>query len=367
MTNDLSPLSSPFSPLVTCEELVKIYKVADLEVVALQGLDLTVEQGEMLALVGPSGSGKSTLLNILGGLARPSAGKVTVDGQDLFKLSARELNRYRREEVGFVWQQPSRNLVPYLSVEQNVMLPMTLAGLDPRERAGRTAGLIEAVGLAERRAHRLAALSGGEQQRAAIAVALANHPRLLLADEPTGEVDSGLAQEILATLRRLNRELGLTIIIVTHDAHIASQVDRVVTIRDGKASTEERKRVSTLSSAPLSSASLSSAALSSEELVVLDAVGRLQVPRGYLERFGIRDRARLDVVEEGILIRSVTTCTPLTGEGQEWETEERKQRREEREVAELYTDEDAPPTKRESAILRRLRRHLPLRRRTMRR
>ncbi len=350
--------------MVTCEELVKIYKVADLEVVALQGLDLTVEQGEMLALVGPSGSGKSTLLNILGGLDRPSAGKVTVDGQDLFKLSARELNRYRREEVGFVWQQPSRNLVPYLSVEQNVMLPMTLAGLDPRERAGRTASLIEAVGLAERRAHRLAALSGGEQQRAAIAVALANHPRLLLADEPTGEVDSGLAQEILATLRRLNRELGLTIIIVTHDAHIASQVDRVVTIRDGKASTEERRErreeregVSTLSSATLSS----------EELVVLDAAGRLQVPRGYLERFGIRDRARLDVVENGILIRPVTTCTPLTGEGQEWETEERKQRREEREVAELYTDEDAPPTRRESAILRRLRRHLPLRRRTMRR
>ena len=350
--------------MVTCEELVKIYKVADLEVVALQGLDLTVEQGEMLALVGPSGSGKSTLLNILGGLDRPSAGKVTVDGQDLFKLSARELNRYRREEVGFVWQQPSRNLVPYLSVEQNVMLPMTLAGLDPHERAGRTASLIEAVGLAERRAHRLAALSGGEQQRTAIAVALANHPRLLLADEPTGEVDSGAAQEILATLRRLNRELGLTVVIVTHDAHITSRVDRVVTIRDGKASTEERrerreerKRVSTLSSATLSS----------EELVVLDAAGRLQVPRDYLERFGIRDRARLDVVEDGILIRPVTTCTPLTGEGQGWETEERKQRREEREVAELYTDEDAPPTRREGAILRRLRRHLPLRRRTMRR
>lgn len=365
MTRDISPLPSLLSTLVTCEELVKIYKVsADLEVVALQGLDLTVEQGEMLALVGPSGSGKSTLLNILGGLDRPSAGKVTVDGQDLFKLSARELNRYRREEVGFVWQQPSRNLIPYLSVEQNVMLPMTLAGLDPRERAGRTANLIEAVGLAERRPHRLAALSGGEQQRAAIAVALANHPRLLLADEPTGEVDSGLAQEILATLRRLNRELGLTIIIVTHDAHIANQVDRVVTIRDGKASTEERRErreeregVSTLSSATLSS----------EELAVLDAAGRLQVPRDYLERFGIHDRARLDVVENGILIRPVTTCTPLTGEGQEWETEERKQRREEREVAELYTDEDAPPTRREGAILRRLRRHLPLRRRTIRR
>ena len=323
--------------MIICKELVKIYKVADLEVVALQGLDLTVEQGEMLAMVGPSGSGKSTLLNILGGLDRPSAGKVTVDGQDLFKLSARELNRYRREEVGFVWQQPSRNLIPYLSVEQNVMLHTTLAGLDPHEQARRTATLIEAVGLAGRLAHRLAALSGGEQQRAAIAVALANHPRLLLADEPTGEVDSGMAQEILATLRRLNRELGLTVIIVTHDAHIASQVDRVVTIRDGKVSTEQRE---------------GDTALSSEELVVLDVAGRLQVPRDYLERFGIRDRARLDVVEQGILIRPVTTGTPLTGEGQGWETQ----------VAELYTDEDAPPVRRESAILRRLRRLRPPRR-----
>jgi len=355
------PLPSALSPLILCEELVKIYKIAGLEVVALQGLSLAVEQGEVLALVGPSGSGKSTLLNILGGLDRPSAGKVVVDGQNLLKLSARELNRYRREEVGFVWQQPSRNLVPYLSVEQNVTLPMTLAGLAAHERAGRMAMLIETVGLAERRSHRLAALSGGEQQRAAIAVALANHPRLLLADEPTGEVDSGAAQEILTTLHRLNRELGLTVIIVTHDAHIASQVDRVVTIRDGKASTEERrerreeKEVSALSSAPLSSA-LSSASLSSVEFV-LDSAGRLQVPRDYLERFGIRDRARLDVVEEGILIRPVTTHTPLTGEGQGWETQ----------VIELYTDEDAPPARRESAILRRLRRHLSLRRRTIRR
>jgi ABC-type lipoprotein export system ATPase subunit len=332
--------------MIICKELVKIYKVADLEVVALQGLDLTVEQGEMLAMVGPSGSGKSTLLNILGGLDRPSAGKVTVDGQDLFKLSARELNRYRRAEVGFVWQQPSRNLIPYLSVEQNVMLHTTLAGLDPHEQARRTATLIEAVGLAGRRVHRLAALSGGEQQRAAIAVALANHPRLLLADEPTGEVDSGMAQEILATLRRLNRELGLTVIIVTHDAHIASQVDRVVTIRDGKVSTEQRAEEQREGDT----------ALSSEELVVLDVAGRLQVPRDYLERFGIRDRARLDVIEQGILIRPVTTFLPVD-KGQGWETQ----------VAELYTDEDAPPVRRESAILRRLRRRLPLRRRTIRR
>ncbi|MDY6877510.1 MAG: ABC transporter ATP-binding protein [Chloroflexota bacterium] len=341
MTSDISPLSSPFSPLVVCEEVVKIYKVADLEVVALQGLDLVVEQGEMLALVGPSGSGKSTLLNILGGLARPSAGKVTVDGQDLFKLSARELNRYRREEVGFVWQQPSRNLVPYLSAEQNVMLPMTLAGLDPPERVKRTADLIDAVGLAERRAHRLAALSGGEQQRVAIAVALANRPRLLLADEPTGEVDSGAARKILATLRRLNRELGLTVVIVTHDNHIASQVDRVVTIRDGKVSTEERREKKKGVSP-----------LSSEELVVLDTAGRLQVPRDYLARFGIRDRARLDVVEGGILIRPVTLRTPLASEDQGWDIQ----------VTELYTDEDVPPTRRESTPLRLLRRHLPLHR-----
>ena len=305
-------------PLIVCDNLVKIYKMADLEIVALQGLDLVVEEGEMMALVGPSGSGKSTLMNILGGLDRPSAGQVTVDGRDLLKLPEARLNKYRREEVGFVWQQPSRNLIPYLSAEENVSLPMVIAGVGPRERRRRTYELLDAVGLGDRRRHRLAELSGGEQQRVAIAVSLANYPRLLLADEPTGEVDSQMAQDILGTLRKLNREIGVTIIIVTHDPRIASEVDRVIAIRDGRTSTETTRQV--FASATDVESEMAGEGgdngeedegqeaqheVTFEELVVLDTAGRLQVPRDYLEEFRIGDRARLEVTDEGILIRPV--------------------------------------------------------------
>jgi putative ABC transport system ATP-binding protein len=229
---------------ILCDNLVKIYKGADLEVVALQGLDLTVTAGEMLGIVGASGSGKSTLLNILGGLDRPSAGRVTVDGRDLLKLSDRDLDRYRRAEVGFVWQQTGRNLIPYLTARENVELPMTVAGAGLLAKRQRSRELLEAVGLWEHRHHRLAQLSGGQQQRVAIAVALANRPRLLLADEPTGEVDSATAQGLLDLFRALNRSYRLTTVIVTHDPQIARQVDRVVAIRDGRTSTETIRRVS---------------------------------------------------------------------------------------------------------------------------
>ena len=177
-------------PLIICDNLVKIYKVANLEVVALQGLDLIVQRGELLGIVGVSGSGKSTLMNILGGLDRPSAGRVWVDGSELLKLSDLGLDHYRRSKVGFVWQHGARNLVPYLTALENVMLPMTLAGTTGPRKRQRAEGLLDMVGLADRRHHRLPQMSGGEQQRVAIAVALANSPALLLADEPTGEVDS---------------------------------------------------------------------------------------------------------------------------------------------------------------------------------
>ena len=186
-------------PWIVCENLVKIYKIAELEVVALQGLDLTVQAGETLGIVGASGSGKSTLLNLLGGLDRPSAGRIWVGGKDLFKLDGAGLDDYRRRRIGFVWQDSTRNLVAYLSAMENVLLPMQLAGLSPRLARQRAEGLLESVGLAERRSHTLAELSGGEQQRVAIAVALANQPQLLLADEPTGEVDSSIT--ILPGLR----------------------------------------------------------------------------------------------------------------------------------------------------------------------
>ena len=321
-----SPLSSPLSPLIVCDNLVKIYQVADLESVALQGLDLTVARGEMLGIVGPSGSGKSTLMNILGGIDRPSAGRVWVDGQDLLKMSDAALNRYRRAKVGFVWQQGSRNLIPYLTALENVELPMILAGqgagqgTSMRAPAGRNGGrkrqraeeLLEAVGVADRAHHRLAQLSGGEQQRVAIAVALANGPVLLLADEPTGEVDSVTALAIYETFRRLNRAYALTTLIVSHDPSIARHVDRVVAIRDGKTATETVRQ-----SAPNHAARGVTATEGDfqedqetegeedlfEELVVLDSAGRLQVPKEYLEQFDIQGRARLELTGEGILIQ----------------------------------------------------------------
>ncbi len=308
--------------LVMCANLVKIYRIAGREVVALQGLDLAVRQGELLGIIGPSGSGKSTLLNILGGLDRPSAGAVAVAGQDLLKLSAAGLDRYRRLAVGFIWQQPARNLTPYLTVEQNVGLPQTLAGRSGRQQRARTAELLQAVGLVERRRHRLVELSGGEQQRVALAVALANAPTLLLADEPTGELDSAHAARVFDLLRRLNHDLGLTIVIVTHDPGIAARVDRVVAIRDGRTSTETVRRPAVSPWAqpdhPERSAAQSKDAHAKrapeqdpgrepahhyDEYVVLDAAGRLQVPRAYLEQLGIGERARLELRADGILIQ----------------------------------------------------------------
>lgn len=301
-------------PMILCDNLVKIYKVQDLEVVALQGLDLMVDRGEFMGIIGPSGSGKSSLMNILGGLDRPSAGKAIVDGQDLLKLSTIALTRYRREKVGFVWQQPSRNLIPYLSVQENVELPMLVAGLAASERHAWSRELLEAVGLWERRHHKLSQLSGGEQQRTAIGVGLANKPVLLLADEPTGEVDTTTAQTIMDTLRHLNEAYGLTVVMVTHDVRVSSQVDRIVTLRDGRTSSERVRRLQvgednggdgeTASEDQDSEAPAEeSHEVAYHEYVVVDNAGRLQLPREFLEKLGISDRAQVDLTEEGILIR----------------------------------------------------------------
>ena len=289
-------------PFIHCENLVKIYKVAELEVVALQGLDLTVQQGELLGIVGASGSGKSTLLNILGGLDRPSAGQVMVNGRNLLKAPNAELDTYRRREVGFVWQQTARNLVPYLTAQENVALPMTIAGLGWREKRAWTNELLEAVGLWEHRQHKLAQLSGGQQQRVAIAVALANKPSLLLGDEPTGELDSTTAHEILALLREMNGRYNLTTILVTHDPQIARAVDRVVTIRDGRTSSETIRRVAEVEAA-LAKNIEATATSFYDELVVVDSAGRLQIPPDLRETTGIGDRVTLEATDEGVLIR----------------------------------------------------------------
>ncbi len=304
-------------PFIVCENLVKIYKVSGLEVVALQGLNLAVQPGELMGIIGASGSGKSTLLNILGGLDRPSAGQVTINGRDLLKASASALDEYRRTEVGFVWQQTARNLISYLSAQANVELPMTIEGVGAREKRAWSSELLETVGLWEHRKHRLAQLSGGQQQRVAIAVALANRPKLLLGDEPTGEVDSATAQEILALFRQMNEQYGLTTIIVTHDPQIARAVDRVVTIRDGSTSSETVRRVADVEAALAQGAQEASAAAHIyEEFVVVDGAGRLQIPPDLRAEMDIGDRVTLERADGGILIRPVAgaglTVSPVS-------------------------------------------------------
>ncbi|MDH3302772.1 MAG: ABC transporter ATP-binding protein [Acidimicrobiia bacterium] len=273
------------SALIECNNLVKIYKTAELEAVALQGLDLEVAEGELIAIVGASGSGKSTLLNILGGVDVPSAGDARVDGSDLLKLSARERVHYRRRVVGFVWQQTARNLLPYLSASENVELPMSLDGRPRRAVRQRATELLEQVGLGDRLGHRPAQLSGGEQQRVAIAIALANEPRVLLADEPTGELDSDTATEIVELLRTVNADHGVTIVVVTHDPLIADHVNRTVAIRDGRTSSEVLRRTEF--------DGIGGSQLVAEEFAVLDRVGRLQLPHDYMEALDLRQRVRL--------------------------------------------------------------------------
>ena len=281
------------APAILCENVVKIYKVADLEVVALQGLDLAVDSGELIAVVGASGSGKSTLQNILGAVDLATAGHVEVAGHDLAALTERERTLYRRQVVGFVWQQTSRNLLPYLTASENVELPMSLNGIGLKRREARAAELLKLVGLGARMRNRADTLSGGEQQRVAVATALANNPSVLLADEPTGELDSDNAGQLFETLRLVSRDLGVTIVVFTHDPLVSEQVQRTVEIRDGRTSMETLRRIE--------QGPEGEERLVAEELAVLDRAGRLQLPRDYVTALALERRVRL--VLEGDHVR----------------------------------------------------------------
>ena len=280
--------------LVVCDRVVRIYAGDGVEVQALQGLDLLVAQGELTAIIGASGSGKSTLMNILAGLDAPTAGAVRVAGHDLSAMTGRERLGYRRSVVGFIWQQTSRNLLPYLTGRQNVLLPMRLAGLGRRDRERRADELLGALGVAGCAGRVPERMSGGEQQRTAIATALANGPRLLLADEPTGELDTASARDVFAALQSANTDLGATVLVVTHDPAVSGQVRRTVAIRDGRTSSETLRHGAEDGQAGAGHVAV--------EYAVLDRAGRVQLPREMVSRLGMRDRVRLDEEPDHIAV-----------------------------------------------------------------
>jgi len=269
------------TPIVDCRSLIKIHKQGTLEVVALHGLDFAMRRGEFISVVGKSGAGKSTLLRILAGLEVPSAGKVSVAGTSLTEISQKEMTTHYRRRVGFLWQDFSRNLLPYLKVLQNVELPMLLAGVPGRERKRRAHELLEATGLQNQTYSRIHTMSGGQQQRLALCVALAGDPELLLADEPTGELDTETSLEVYELLRGLNRD-GLSILVVTHDVALAKRSDRVVRLADGRLAAQ-------------------SSGASYE--VAVDASGAVALPRDMLLAAGVEHDAIVSLTEDGILIR----------------------------------------------------------------
>jgi len=283
---------------ILCSDLVRIYSGDGVEVQALQGLNLQVDGGELVAIVGASGSGKSTLLGILSGLDKQTAGKAVVAGRDLLTMSRTQRLEYRRRAVGFIWQQTERNLLPYLTARENIAMAMSLAGPGSvsgsgggrrgRDRTARVAArsdeLLDLLEIGDKAERMPAELSGGEQQRVAIAVSLANDPRVLLADEPTGELDDATSVEVLEVMRRVNRELGVTTLIVTHDPTVAEHVRRTVLIRDGRTSTEVFR-----------SHGEGGEHAVAEEFTVIDRSGRLQLPAEYVTRLQLRDRVRLEL------------------------------------------------------------------------
>lgn len=279
---------------ISCVDLVRIFSAQGVEVQALQGLNLEIEAGELTAIVGASGSGKSTLLTILSGLDTPTAGSATVDGHDLLSMRGAERTRYRRETVGFVFQQTERNLLPFLTASENITMALTVARSPRSLRAARVDGMLEVLGLTALRDRTPGELSGGQRQRVAIAVALANAPRVLLADEPTGELDEAASAQILELLREINERLGVTVLIVTHDEAVSGHVRRTIQIRDGRTSTEVLRSVRTDHEGVQQHIA--------REYAVLDRVGRLQLPQEYLTHLALRNLVRLELETDHVQV-----------------------------------------------------------------
>lgn len=314
--------------IIQSDNLVKIYKTKDSEVLALQGMDLNVKPGELMAIVGKSGSGKSTLLNMLGGLDKPTAGRLFVDGKDLFKMNRKGLIEYKRNTVGFIWQNNARNLFPYLNSLQNIQVPMMFTS--EKKKKEKAEELLELVGMSHKKRNRLSELSGGEQQRIAIAISLANEPKILLADEPTGSVDKSTGNHIMNVFRNLNDRLNTTIIIVTHDIGLAKEVNRVVSIQDGKISSEmhaktdyrERMKNITLYNEV------------HDEYSILDRAGRIQLPQEMLEKIGVEDnKVRLEYSGDSIVIKAAQ-------EKKSQETEEAEETEETEDLVEEKTSQE---------------------------
>jgi ABC-type lipoprotein export system ATPase subunit len=299
---------APAGPDILCSELVRIFTAQGVEVQALQGLELRVERGEMVALVGASGSGKSTLLTILAGLDTPTAGSARVAGHDLVTMRGQERLDYQRHSVGFVWQQSARNLLPYLSAAENIGMAHAVAGIVPRrQRSAVTDELLELLTVADVADRRPDQLSGGQKQRVAIAVALANGPRVLLADEPTGELDEATSADVLAAMETVNKERGVTTLIVTHDPAVSEHVDRTVRIRDGRTSTE------TLRSTHVDAEGRS--VRIAEEYAVLDRAGRMQLPAEFTAALALRDRVRLSLEPDRVEVRPGDRPVPKAENG----------------------------------------------------
>jgi len=284
-------MSNEIGAMIECDDLVKIYKTRDTEVMALRGLDLIVERGELVVIIGASGSGKSTLLNMLGGLDKPTMGKLIVDGYDMLKMSTASLTSYKRKSVGFVWQNNARNLLPYLTARENIELIGRVGG---RLNKAYAAELLELVGLTKRKNNKLTEMSSGEQQRVATAIALINKPKLLLADEPTSAVDTKTTERMMDMYVNLQKELDLTIVIVSHDPNIARNVDRVISIRDGKTSSEFLR---TSNIADLKNFSENEDA--QVELAVVDRSGRVQIPEEYLKNLAVGKKDKVRIENEG--------------------------------------------------------------------